>query len=118
MKFVPLVAALAAAFAVPAQAQTQAQATSEHAGHHAQAAPGAAAAAPAVEGEVRKVDKEQGKLTLRHGPIPNLEMGGMTMIFRVADPKLLDGLKAGDKVTFTAAKVDGAFTVMTIVPAR
>lgn len=114
MKFVALVAALAAALAAPLQAQT----ATEHTGHHAQAASAAAPAVPAVDGEVRKVDKEQGKLTLRHGPIPNLEMSGMTMIFRVADPKLLDGLKAGDKVTFTAAKVDGAFTVMTIAPAR
>ena len=51
-----------------------------------------AAAAPLSEGEVRKVDVEQGKVTLRHGPLTNLDMPAMTMVFRVADPKFLDGL--------------------------
>lgn len=68
-------------------------------------------AGPMAEGEVRKVDKAQGKLTLRHGPITNLEMPGMTMVFRVADPKLLDTLKEGDKVRFSAERVNGAITV-------
>ena len=71
-----------------------------------------------TEGEVRKVDREQGKLTLRHGPIANLEMQGMTMVFRVADPRMLEGLNDGDKVRFTADKVDGAFVVTSIEPAR
>lgn len=73
--------------------------------------------APLVEGEVRRVDREQGKVTLRHGPIPNLEMDGMSMVFRVADPKMLDALKTGDKVRFTADKVQGVFTVTSIQPA-
>jgi Cu(I)/Ag(I) efflux system protein CusF len=68
-------------------------------------------AAPMTEGEVRKIDKEQGKVTLRHGPIDNLGMPGMTMIFKVADPKMLDTVKEGDKVQFTADKVNGAITV-------
>ena len=78
----------------------------------------AAAAAPQTDGEVRKVDKEQGKLTLRHGPLQNLDMPAMTMVFRVADPKMLEALKEGDKVKFTAEKVNGAFTVTAIQPAR
>jgi Cu(I)/Ag(I) efflux system protein CusF len=84
-------------------------------GAHAQTqtAP-ASAAAPMVEGEVRKIDKEQGKISLRHGPIPNLDMGAMSMVFRVSDPKMLDTVKDGDKVKFTADKVNGAFTVMSI----
>lgn len=76
------------------------------------------AAAPQSDGEVRKVDKAQGKLTLRHGPLKQFDMPAMTMVFRVADPKMLDGLKDGDKVRFTAEKVNGAFTVMAIQPAR
>ena len=72
------------------------------------------AQSPQVNGEVRKVDREQHKLTLKHGPIPNLDMPGMTMVFRLADPKLLDGLKEGDKVRFTVDKVDGALTVTAI----
>ena len=88
------------------------------------AAPGAAgssaaanAAAPSTEGEVRKVDQLAGKITLKHGPIVNLDMPGMTMVFRVRDPALLDKVKAGDKVTFTAEKIDGALTVVRIEPA-
>lgn len=95
-------------------------------GAHAQTTPAsapaptaaAAASAPQSEGEVRRIDKAQGKLTLRHGPLENLGMPGMTMIFKVADPKMLEGLKDGDKVRFTADKVNGAFTVTAIQPAR
>ena len=73
---------------------------------------------PMADGEVRKVDKEAGKVTLRHGPIANLAMPGMTMVFKVASPKMLEGLKDGDKVRFTADRVNGAITVTTIEPAR
>jgi Cu(I)/Ag(I) efflux system periplasmic protein CusF len=70
-----------------------------------------------TEGEVRKVDRPQGKLTLRHGPIASLDMPAMTMVFKVADPKLLDGLKPGDKVRFAAERGGGTFTVTAIEPA-
>ena len=62
-----------------------------------------------VDGEVRKVDKEAGKLTLRHGPIAHLDMGAMSMVFRVTDPKMLDQFKEGDKVRFMADKVNGLY---------
>jgi Cu(I)/Ag(I) efflux system periplasmic protein CusF len=75
-------------------------------------------ALPPVEGEVRKIDTEANKITLRHGDIPNLEMTGMTMVFRVKDPALLTQVKPGDKVRFTADKVDGALTVLSIAPAN
>lgn len=71
---------------------------------------------PGVEGEVRKVDAEQKKITLRHGEIPNIDMSPMTMVFRVKEPAMLARVKVGDKVTFTADRVDGALTVMTIEP--
>ena len=74
--------------------------------------------APMADGEVRKVDKEAGKVTLRHGPIANLKMPGMTMVFKVASPKMLEGLKDGDKVRFTADRVNGAITVTAIEPAK
>ena len=68
--------------------------------------------APMADGEVRKVDKEAGKVTLRHGPIKKLEMDeGMTMVFRVQDPAMLKGVKVGDKIKFDADRVDGQFTV-------
>jgi Cu/Ag efflux protein CusF len=63
-------------------------------------------------GVVKKVDKDAGKVTIRHGPIENLGMPKMTMVFRVKDPAMLDRLKEGDKILFVAEKVDGAFTVM------
>jgi hypothetical protein len=40
--------------------------------------------APKVDGEIRKVDTSTGKLTIRHAEIPNLQMGGMTMVFKAA----------------------------------
>jgi len=64
-----------------------------------------------VKGEVVKVDKAAGKVTLRHGPIKKLDMDGMTMVFRVADPAMLDTMKAGDKIEFEADRVNGAITV-------
>lgn len=67
-----------------------------------------------VEGEVRRIDKAQAKLTLKHGPIENLDMPAMTMVFKVADPKMLEGLKEGDKVRFAADKVNGAITITTL----
>jgi Cu(I)/Ag(I) efflux system protein CusF len=74
----------------------------------------AQAAAPLTEGEVRKVDKQAGKITLKHGEIKNLEMPPMTMVFRVSDPRLLESLSAGDQVGFQAEQVDGQFTVTAI----
>lgn len=77
----------------------------------------AQAAGPASEGVVRKVDAANGKITLRHGPLVNLDMPPMTMVFRAQPPTLLDGVKAGDKVKFHAEKIDGAYTVTAIEPA-
>ena len=67
-----------------------------------------------VKAEVVKVDKEAGKVTLKHAPIKNLEMDSMTMVFRVADPSMLDKVKAGDKIEFEADRVNGAITVTKI----
>ena len=64
-----------------------------------------------VKGEVVKVDKAAGKVTLKHGPIKKLDMDSMTMVFRVADPAMLDKMKAGDKIEFEADRVNGAITV-------
>ena len=74
----------------------------------------AGAAAQSYEGEVRKIDKAQGKITLRHGELKGLDMPPMTMIFGVSDAALLDRVAVGDKVRFDAAKVDGNYTVTAI----
>ncbi len=83
-----------------------------------QVAQAAATARPLVEAVVRTVDKSAKKITLRHGEIPNLDMGPMTMVFQVQDPALLDKVKAGDTVRFTADQIRGAYTVLTIEPVR
>lgn len=79
--------------------------------------PGLAAAEaqlPLVDAEVRRVDTSANKLSLRHQHIPNLDMPPMSMVFQVADPALLDGLKAGDEVRVTIDQIDGAYTVLSV----
>lgn len=69
---------------------------------------------PMADAEVRKVDMDTKKITLKHGEIKNLDMPSMTMVFQVRDPALLEKVKAGDKVKFSAEKINGAFTVTAI----
>jgi Cu(I)/Ag(I) efflux system protein CusF len=78
------------------------------------AAQSAAAPAALTDGEVRKVDKENKKITLKHGEIKNLEMPGMTMVFQVKDAAMLDAVKPGDKVRFMAEKAGTALVVTAI----
>jgi len=88
-------------------------------GHHGKHEALVVAQAPAMtEGEVRKVDKAAKKITLKHGPIVNLDMPGMTMVFHVKDSKMLEQVKAGDKVKFRAEKVGEDITVTMIEPAK
>lgn len=63
------------------------------------------------EAEVRKIDKDAKKITLKHGPIKNLDMPGMTMVFQVRDAALFDKLAVGDKIMFTAEQLQGAFVM-------
>lgn len=70
-----------------------------------------------ADGEVRRINKELGKITLRHGEIKSFAMPPMTMVFNVRDPALLDRVKVGDKIRFTAVKeADGSFVVTAITP--
>jgi Cu(I)/Ag(I) efflux system periplasmic protein CusF len=64
-----------------------------------------------VLGSVTKIDQKQGKITLKHGPIKNLDMESMTMVFVVADANMLQAVKVGDKVKFEADRVNGRITV-------
>ena len=98
---------LAALAASPVHAQTS---KGGHDSHHP--------AAGMSDGEVRKVDKDAKKITIKHGPLANLDMPPMTMVFQVKDPAMLDKVKAGDKVKFVAEKVGGAFTVTQIEPVK
>ena len=67
-----------------------------------------------ADGEIRRVNKDANKITIKHGPIVNLDMPGMTMVFQVKDPAMLDQVKAGDKVKFAAEKIGGAYVVTRI----
>lgn len=67
---------------------------------------------PMADGEIRKINKDAGKLTIRHGELGNLGMPPMTMVFLVNDPAMLEKVKVGDKIRFVADKVGGRFTVV------
>ncbi len=69
---------------------------------------------PMSAGTVKKVDKAKGKLTLQHGPLANLDMPPMTMVFRVQDPAMLDQVKPGDTIHFRADRLNGKLTVTRI----
>lgn len=69
-------------------------------------------------GEIKKVDKEAAKLTIKHGPLKNVGMSAMTMAFRVKDPAMLNQVKEGDKVNFIVEKVNGNLTVTKIEAAK
>lgn len=86
--------------------------------HAAPDTPPAAQAPATSEGVVRKIDAANGKITLKHGPLANLDMPPMTMVFRVSPPDLLGALKVGDTVRFRAERIDGAYVVTAIEPVR
>ncbi len=90
-------------FAMPAWADTH-HAGQSYAAH-------ASLSSSLSEGQIKKVDLAQGKLTIRHGPLENLGMPAMTMVFRVRDPAMLDDVKPGDNIRFRAEQIDGALTV-------
>ena len=85
---------------------------------HAKKEMAMAASADMSEGEIRKVDMDNKKITLKHGEIKNLDMPGMTMVFQVKDPALLEKAKVGDKVRFKAEKSGGALVVTDMQPAK
>ena len=78
---------------------------------------GALAQAATAAGEVTKLDKAGGRVTLKHGELKGLDMPPMTMSFRVREAKLLDGVSIGDRVSFTAEKLDGQYTVTALAKA-
>ena len=112
MKPLIMAAVLITAFAAPACAQPQ---PAGHSAHHIAQTKGDVTL---TDGEVRRVDRDAKKLTIRHGPILNLEMSAMTMVFQVKDPAMLDTVNAGDKIKFYVEKIDGAITVTRIEPAK
>jgi Cu/Ag efflux protein CusF len=100
-RLIPLLAALA--IALPLHAEPATPATSS-----------IAATAPMSEGVVRKIDPAAGKITLKHGPLANLDMPPMTMVFKVQPPELLSKVNTGDTVKFRAENIRGSYTVTAI----
>ena len=82
------------------------------------AAAGGMAMGDMADGEIRKVDMDNKKITIKHGEIKNLDMPGMTMVFQVKDPAMLTKVKTGDKVRFKAEKSGGAIVVTEIQPVK
>lgn len=108
----------ALAITLAAAASVAAAQNGAHSGHGAHAGHAAPAISELTDGEVKKIDKEAGKITLRHGELKNLNMSAMTMVFRVKDPAMLDQVKAGDKVKFAADRVNGAVTIVQLQAAQ
>lgn len=73
---------------------------------------------PMTNGEVTKVDESAGKMTIKHEVITNLDMGAMTMVFKASDPAMLKDVKPGEKIKFSADKVNGQLTVMKVEKAK
>lgn len=111
---------LAALIAVPAWATNHQGSYGPHGDHGKPAT--SASAQPATgemtDGEVRRVDKEAGKVTLKHAEIKSLDMPAMTMVFVVKDKVMLERLKAGDKIKFKAINDAGKYTVTEIQMAQ
>ena len=80
--------------------------------HHSHAdAMSTESASHMAEGEIKKINRDSKKMTIKHGDIKSLDMPGMTMVFQIRDTSLLETFKAGDKVKFVIEKLDGAFVV-------
>jgi Cu(I)/Ag(I) efflux system protein CusF len=107
--------ALAATAGATAHAQSQPGAASSS---QASSGSGTAATSEMTEAEVRKVDKETKKITLKHGAIKNLDMPPMTMVFQVSDAAILEKVQVGDKVRFKATGEGGKYTVTELQTAK
>lgn len=118
LKNLTLALALACAASLAAAQEGAHSGHGGHGAHDAHAGHAAPAAAELTDGEVRKIDKEAGKITLRHGELKNLNMSAMTMVFHVKDAAMLDQVKAGDKIKFAADRVNGAVTIVQLQTAR
>jgi Cu/Ag efflux protein CusF len=71
-------------------------------------------AEPYVRGVIEEVNAETGRLTINHEALIDLDMEAMTMIFRLADPAMIEGLDVGDVIEFVADRINGRLTVMAL----
>lgn len=105
--------ALALALGLPATSFVLAD-DAHHSAEAAQSAKGETPAAAMSEGEVKKIDKDAGKITIKHGELKNLAMPPMTMAFRIRDSALMEQVKVGDQINFVAQKDKGQIIVTRI----
>lgn len=114
-RFIPtvLIAVALIAWSVDGRAQG-----TDHAAHHAPGAAPAVQGAEFVVGDVRRVEVDAKRLTVRHGPIQNLGLAETTTVFQVRDARMLEGLTLDDRVRFKADRIDGVYTVTAIEPVR
>ena len=90
----------------------------DHSEHTAMAAASQEDPNALSEGEIKKIDKDSGKLTIKHGPLNNLNMPGMTMAFKVQETAMLDQVKAGDRIRFRVESLNGTYTVTKLESAK
>lgn len=112
-----LLAATALATALPAMAQTATDHSKMDHGKMDHSKMGMAATPAVADGEVRKIDKENGKITIRHGEIKHMDMPPMTMVFTAKDKALLDKVQVGQKIQFTVVHEGGKMVVTDMQPA-
>ncbi|MBK7423872.1 MAG: copper-binding protein [Propionivibrio sp.] len=111
-----ITAALATIFSLLPATSPFAGSQDEHAGHRAQSTP--ASESSLSEGVVRKADKAAGKVTIAHGPLPNLKMPAMTMVFRVKDAAWLDRMQVDSTIRFQAESINGVLTIVHLESAK
>ena len=112
MKLRVILSAGALAFAAVATNPVFAQMNMDHGKMGMAAMPGM------TDGEVRKIDRDAGKITIKHGEIKHMEMPGMTMVFVAKDKALLDKTSVGAKIQFMVTNENGQMTVTDIQPAK
>jgi len=108
--------ALASVFSLLPATAPSAASQDDHAGHRAQST--TASESSLSEGVVRKVDKATGKVTVAHGPLTNLKMPAMTMVFRVKDVAWLDRMQVGSTIRFQAESINGVLTIVRLELAK
>jgi len=108
------VSTLAVATVLAAWLLLAADASGHHAAHQGTQTRPAEQVAPLADGEVRKIDRGAGRLIIKHGPIPNLDMPATTMVFRVKDRAMLEHLRGGDRIKFAVEKIGGTYMVTRI----
>lgn len=111
-----IIVALACLFSLLPATAPLAGSQDEPAGHSAQSTP--ASESSLSEGVVRKVDKAAGKVTVAHGPLINLKMPAMTMVFRVKDAAWLNRMKVDSNIRFQADSINGVLTIVRFEPAK